>query len=103
MPKLAVALVSVEDVAPVVLVEPLVAPMVLEEVGDVFGMELLGEVLSVAADRDASVEFVALLMEPLVVEVSVEVELGEELALMLVSVELGLEELLALGDVEVVP
>jgi hypothetical protein len=58
----AVELVSVDVVAPVVLVDPLVAPMVLElELGEVeLDVELLGEVddvvLSVEADRDVSVE-----------------------------------------------
>jgi hypothetical protein len=81
--ELAVALVSVEEVAPVVLVEPLVAPMVLEELGDVLDVELLGEVLlSVDAAREASV--LELLR-------SVEV------------LKLGLEEVVELGDVDVVP
>ena len=41
------ALVSVEVVAPVVLVDPLVAPIVLEldELGDVLDVVLLGDVL----------------------------------------------------------
>jgi hypothetical protein len=43
---LEVALVSVEAVAPVELVEPLVAPIVLlEELGEVLGDEELGVVL----------------------------------------------------------
>jgi hypothetical protein len=66
-----------------VLVEPLVAPMVLEELGDVLDVELLGEVLlSVDAAREASV--LELLR-------SVEV------------LKLGLEEVVELGDVDVVP
>ena len=55
-PESSVRLVSVEVVAPVVLVDSLVTPMVLE--GDVVEVELLGVVLSVDAARDGSVEAV---------------------------------------------
>jgi hypothetical protein len=105
--ELAGALVSVEVVAPVVLVEALVAPIVLEvlcsdvlaveELGVVLEVELGEVVLSVEAERDTSV----------VVDVSVDVELGKVLAVLLglevlVSVEvveLGVVELVELGDV----
>jgi hypothetical protein len=61
-PAVAVRLISVEDVAPVVLVDSLVAPIVLEgEVVDVV-VELLGVVLSVVAARDGSVELLAVLV-----------------------------------------
>jgi len=93
-------LVSVDVVAPVVLVDPLVAPIVLEldELGDVLDVEALGDVLlSVEAEREASVELVVPLKLP-VLEVSVEVELlGEPLLELL---ELGL---VVLPYVELVP
>jgi hypothetical protein len=53
-PAIPVALVSVEVVAPVALVDSLVTPIVLE--GDVVEVVLLGVVLSVVAARDGSVE-----------------------------------------------
>jgi hypothetical protein len=53
-PAIPVALVSVEVVAPVALVDSLVIPIVLE--GDVVEVVLLGVVLSVVAGRDGSVE-----------------------------------------------
>jgi len=93
-------LVSVDVVAPVVLVDPLVAPIVLEldKLGDVLDVEALGDVLlSVEAEREASVELVVPLKLP-VLEVSVEVELlGEPLLELL---ELGL---VVLPYVELVP
>jgi len=69
--ELPVGLVPVEVVAPVVLVDPLVAPIVLE-------VDELGDVLSVAVERDASVEL----------EISVE---GELLGVREELLELGLE------------
>jgi hypothetical protein len=61
-------------VAPVVLVDSLVAPIVLE--GDVVEVELLGVVASVDAARDVSVELLGVLVE-LGVDVAV-LELGAE-------------------------
>jgi hypothetical protein len=87
----AVELVSVDVVAPVVLVDPLVAPIVLElELGELeLDVELLGEVdevvLSVDAERDASVE----------------VELPGVVELLVVLDASGVDdEVLELGDVE---
>ena len=53
-PEIPVVLVWVEVVAPVILVDSLVAPIVLE--GDVLEVELLGSVLSVDVASDGSVE-----------------------------------------------
>jgi hypothetical protein len=110
--ELLVGLVSVEVVAPVVLVDPLVAPIVLEVdvLGEVLDVALLGDVLlSVEAEREASVELVVPL-RPLVLELSDVEALGEVLVELL---ELGLEvlpyvelvpgELVELGLVELVP
>lgn len=73
-------LVSVEVVAPVVLVDSLVAPIVLEDEmpgdGVDVAVELLGVVLSVDAARDVSVELLGVLVES-GVEVAV-LDLGAE-------------------------
>jgi hypothetical protein len=61
-PDAAVRLVSVEDVAPVVLVDSLVAPIVLEGEVVVVAVELLGVVVSVVAARDGSVELLEVLV-----------------------------------------
>jgi hypothetical protein len=93
-PAIPVELVSVEVVAPVVLVDSLVTPIVLE--GDVVEVELLGVVLSVVAVRDGSVEEVLVESGVLVAVLDV-LELGVVVDGYVDVVELGLVEL------EVVP
>jgi len=90
--EVAEGVVSMDVVAPVVLVDPLVAPIVLEldEPGDVLDVELLGDVLlSVEAERAVSVELVVPL-EPVVLEVSVD---GDVLGEVLELLELGVDVL----------
>jgi hypothetical protein len=89
-PAIPVVLVSVEVVAPVVLVDSLVTPIVLE--GDVVEVELLGVVLSVDAARDGSVEGVL-------------VESGVLVAVLELGVVDGYVDVVELGlvELEVVP
>jgi hypothetical protein len=90
----------VELVAPVVLVDSLVAPIVLE--GDVVEVEveLLGVVLSVEAAREVSVEELGVLVES-GVDVAV-LELGAE-DTPYVELVPDVEEELGLVELEVVP
>lgn len=89
-PEIPFVLVSVEVVAPVVLVDSLVTPIVLE--GDVVEVELLGVVLSVDAARDGSVEDVL-------------VESGVLVAVLELGVVDGYVDVVELGlvELEVVP